>query len=106
MSTVAEQAKDAVNEGQNKAAGVASQVSAKAAEISERVKGASHRAADTVRDQYGHLEHRAKDAYERARQTGQEWEHGIESYVQRQPVISVLVAAAVGVILGMLWKRR
>jgi ElaB/YqjD/DUF883 family membrane-anchored ribosome-binding protein len=106
MSNVSDQVTDAVNEGQDKAAGVASQVSAKAAEISDRVKDASHRAADTIRDQYGHLENRAKDAYERARQTGQEWEHGIESYVQRQPVTSLLIAAGVGVMLGILWKRR
>ena len=106
MSTVSGQVKDAVSTGQDKAADVASQVSAKVSEISERVKGATGRAADTFRNQYGHLEDRAKDAYDRARQTGQEWEQSIESYVQRKPLMSLLIAASVGVLLGLFWKRR
>jgi len=106
MSAVSGQVKDVVNKGQDKAADVAAQVSAKASEVVGRVRDASHRAADTVRDQYGHLEDHAKEAYNRARQAGQEWERGIESYVQRQPLVSLLIAVGVGVVLGMFWKRR
>ena len=106
MSAVSEQVKDAVNQGHDKAANAASQVSAKVSEISDRVKDAGNRAADAVRDQYGHLEHRAKETYQRARQTGQDWERGIENYVQRQPLVSLLIAAGVGVLLGWFWKRK
>jgi ElaB/YqjD/DUF883 family membrane-anchored ribosome-binding protein len=106
MSDIAGQVKDAVKKSHEKVAEAAAHTSAKVAEISVKVKDAGGRAVDTVRDQYGHLEQHAKEAYGRARQKGQDLEHDLESYVQRQPLISLLIAAGVGVMLGLLWKRR
>ena len=33
-------------------------------------------------------------------------EHGVEDYVRAQPVKSLLIAAGVGLVLGILWRRR
>jgi len=106
MSAITGQFKDVIDKGQGKVADAASVVSAKVSEISDKVRDAGTRAAGTVRDQYDHLEHRAKDAYGRARQTGQQWEQGIEAYVQRKPLESLLIAAGIGLILGFFWKRK
>jgi len=39
------------------------------------------------------------------RERAQEWEQSIETYVQEKPIQSILIAAGVGILLGILWKR-
>ena len=60
---------------------------------------------DAARDKYTQLSDQAQDYYDQGRQKAHEWEEGIESYIQEKPLQSVLIAAGVGVLLGLLWKR-
>jgi ElaB/YqjD/DUF883 family membrane-anchored ribosome-binding protein len=39
------------------------------------------------------------------RQRAQEWEKGLEDYVHEKPLQAILIAAGVGMLLGVLWKR-
>ena len=41
----------------------------------------------------------------RAGNCAMEWEQNLESYVQDQPIKSLLIAAGVGALLGFLWRR-
>ena len=45
------------------------------------------------------------DAYRASVATGAEWEESLENYVHEKPLQAVLIAAGVGVLLGLLWKR-
>jgi ElaB/YqjD/DUF883 family membrane-anchored ribosome-binding protein len=58
------------------------------------------------REQYGHLRDQASEYYERGRDMAQQWEQNLEGYIQEQPIKSILIAAGVGLLLGVLLKRH
>jgi ElaB/YqjD/DUF883 family membrane-anchored ribosome-binding protein len=62
-----------------------------------------------VRDQatqrYENLRDQAQEYYNTGRQRAQEWEKSLEDYVHEKPLQAVLIAAGVGMLLGVLWKR-
>ena len=61
--------------------------------------GENLRAVGTqVRDQ-------ATEYYEQGRQRAMEMEQTLEQYVHDKPIQSLMIAAGVGMLLGMLWKR-
>jgi len=92
MSRVTEQGTEAVNQA-------ADRVREKAAEVSEHLKGAATEKYNEVRD-------RAANVYNQGREAAEQWEQSLESYVQEKPLQAVLLAAGVGLLLGLLWKRR
>jgi ElaB/YqjD/DUF883 family membrane-anchored ribosome-binding protein len=61
---------------------------------------------DAAREQYGHLRDQASEYYERGRDMAQQWEQNLEGYIQEQPIKSILIAAGVGLLLGVLLKRH
>jgi ElaB/YqjD/DUF883 family membrane-anchored ribosome-binding protein len=61
---------------------------------------------DAAREKYEQLSEQAQGYYQQGRQKAQEWEEGLESYIQEKPLQAVLIAAGVGVLIGLLWKRR
>ena len=54
---------------------------------------------------YGQLRDQATDYYEQGRQRATEMEQSLEQYVHEKPIQSLLIAAGVGMLLGVLWKR-
>ena len=60
---------------------------------------------DAASEQYEHVRDTAEEYYNQGRDRAQQWQHTLEDYVQEQPVKSLLIAAGVGVVLGILWKR-
>ena len=60
---------------------------------------------DTATQQYGQLRDQATQYYEQGRQRATEMEQSLEQYVHDKPIQSLLIAAGVGMLLGMLWKR-
>jgi ElaB/YqjD/DUF883 family membrane-anchored ribosome-binding protein len=87
--------------GGQQGGGVASTVSQlrdKAADMAGNIR-------DKASEQYEHLRDTAGEYYEQGRRKAQEWQHGLEEYVQEQPIKSLLIAAGVGMLLGILWKR-
>jgi ElaB/YqjD/DUF883 family membrane-anchored ribosome-binding protein len=61
---------------------------------------------DAAREKYQKLSDQAQDYYEQGRQKAQEWEEGLENYIQEKPLQAVLIAAGIGMLIGLLWKRR
>ena len=77
-----------------------------AQQMGQNLRDLGGQVRDQAREKYNELSDSAHQYYEQGRQKAQEWEQGIESYIQEKPLQAVLIAAGVGLILGMLWKRR
>jgi ElaB/YqjD/DUF883 family membrane-anchored ribosome-binding protein len=94
------------NPGEHANAGHAAEnLKDKAAEVSQNLRDIGGTVRDAASEKYSQLRDQAGDYYRHGRETAQEWEHSLESYVQEKPVQALLIAAGVGVVLGMLWKR-
>ncbi len=76
-----------------------------AGKVGEQLRDAGEHVKDAAKEKYEQLRQHASDYYNEGKQRANEWEQGIEDYVQQQPVKSLLIAAGVGVLLGMLMKR-
>jgi ElaB/YqjD/DUF883 family membrane-anchored ribosome-binding protein len=76
-----------------------------AAEVKQNLREMGGQVRDAATEKYEQLRTQASDYYEQGRQRAQEWEQGLEQYVQEKPVQSLLIAAGVGMLLGLLWKR-
>ena len=91
-----------MNEGQagqqGGATGTAAQLRDKASEVISNVK-------EKATEQYENLRDTAEDYYEKGREKAQEWQHSLEEYVHDQPVKALLIAAGVGMLLGIIWKK-
>jgi ElaB/YqjD/DUF883 family membrane-anchored ribosome-binding protein len=60
---------------------------------------------DAAAEKYNHVRDQASGYLEDGRRKAMEWEHSLESHVQEKPLQSVLIAAGIGLLLGLLWKR-
>ena len=76
-----------------------------ATQVGENLRNLGAQARDVASERYTQLRDQAADYYNQGRQRAQEWEQSLESYVQEKPLQAVLIAAGVGVLLGLLWKR-
>ena len=90
--------------GESSNAGAAN-VSDKAAEVGQNLRDLGGQVRDQAREKYEQLSDQARNYYDQGRQAAQEWEQGLESYVQEKPMQALLIAAGVGMLLGILWKR-
>jgi ElaB/YqjD/DUF883 family membrane-anchored ribosome-binding protein len=77
----------------------------KATQVGQNLRELGSQARDVAGQKYEQLRDSATDYYQQGKERAQEWEHGLEHYVQEKPLQAVLIAAGVGVILGLLWKR-
>jgi ElaB/YqjD/DUF883 family membrane-anchored ribosome-binding protein len=76
-----------------------------AANVTQGIRDLGSQARDAATEKYDELRQQATEYYDQGRQRAQEWERGLEDYVQQKPVQSLLIAAGVGMLLGVLWKR-
>jgi ElaB/YqjD/DUF883 family membrane-anchored ribosome-binding protein len=67
--------------------------------VAEHLKEAAADVAHTVRD-------RAGDYIEAGRAKARDWEEGVEGYVQEKPLQSLMIAAGIGLLIGLLWRRH
>jgi ElaB/YqjD/DUF883 family membrane-anchored ribosome-binding protein len=77
----------------------ADRVRDKAADVSQQIK-------DAATDKYNQVRDRATDAYQQGKETAEQWEQSLETYVQEKPLQAVLLAAGIGLLLGLLWRRH
>ena len=85
------------------------------------VKGAVGQVVDQVREQasqmagkigdaathgYEQVRDTASDYYQQGREKAMHWQEELENYVAERPIKSLLIAAGVGALLGILWKHR
>jgi ElaB/YqjD/DUF883 family membrane-anchored ribosome-binding protein len=83
----------------------ADQLKDSAQQVTQNLRSIGSTARDAATEKFTDLKQQASDYYDQGRASAQEWEQGIEQYVQEKPIQSLLIAAGVGLVLGMLWKR-
>ena len=77
----------------------AGELKVKATEALEKGK---HRASEM----YESGKHRAAELYESGKERAAEWKGGFQEGIREKPIQSVLIAAAVGVVIGVIVGRR
>ena len=86
-------------------AGGAANIRDAAPEVKENIRDMGGQVRDAATEQYNNLRDQATEYFQEGRERAQEWEQSIETYVQEKPIQSILIAAGVGILLGILWKR-
>lgn len=77
-----------------------------AAEVKENLRDIGTQVRDQATEQYEKMRDQAGEYYEEGRRKAMEMEQTLEEYVREKPVQSLLIAAGVGMLLGMIWRRR
>jgi ElaB/YqjD/DUF883 family membrane-anchored ribosome-binding protein len=85
--------------------GSTDQLRDKATEVGQNLRDMGGQVRDAANEKYNQLRDQASQYYTQGRETAQEWEQNLEGYIQEQPLKAVLMAAGVGLLLGLLWKR-
>lgn len=93
------------NQGGNEAQSSQDTMRDTAAQVKENLRDLGGQVRTAATEQYDHLREQATDYYEQGRARAEQFEHNLEQYVQEKPIQSLLIAAGVGVLLGVLWKR-
>jgi ElaB/YqjD/DUF883 family membrane-anchored ribosome-binding protein len=85
--------------------GGAGQLKDTAKQVQQNIREMGGQVRAAAEEKYENLRDQAQEYYEEGRQRAHEWEQGLEQYVQEKPIQSLLIAAGVGMLLGILWKR-
>jgi len=94
------------NEQGDQSKGQTQGVGAAAGQMGQQLRDLGGQVRDQATQRYEQLRDQATDYYEQGRQRAQEWEKSLEDYVHEKPLQAVLIAAGVGMLLGVLWKRH
>ena len=81
------------------------QLGESAAQVQQNLREMGTQVRDAATEKYNELRDQAQQYYEQGRARAEEWEQSLESYVHEKPIQSLLIAAGVGMLLGILWKR-
>lgn len=77
----------------------------KASEVGQNLRDLGGQVRDAAREKYQQLSGQAQDYYDQGRDMAHDWEHNLEGYVKEKPMQALLIAAGVGLLLGLIWKR-
>ncbi len=105
MSRMNEMSTEQKNQSGHGDKGAGQQIRETASQVGEQIRDMGGQVRDAAREKYGQLRDQASQYYEEGRQRAQEWEQGLENYVQEQPIKSLLIAAGVGLVVGFLMRR-
>ena len=76
-----------------------------AQQVGQNLRDMGSQVRDVAKEQYDNLRNQASEYYDQGREMVNEYQQSLENYVQEQPVKSLLIAAGVGMLLGILWRR-
>lgn len=76
-----------------------------AQQVGQNLRDLGSQVRDQAREKYEQYGDQARQYYEQGRDRAQEMEQNLEAYVQEKPVQALMIAAGVGLLLGLLWKR-
>jgi ElaB/YqjD/DUF883 family membrane-anchored ribosome-binding protein len=93
-----------INDPSNSGSGT-DQLRDKAAEVTQNLRDIGGQVRDAASEKYSQLRDQASEYYNQSKEAATQWEQSLESYVQEKPLQAVLIAAGVGLLLGLLWKR-
>ena len=98
---------DAANTGEqgSQGQGGGANLGQAAQQVGQNLRDLGGQVRDVATERYEQLRTQATDYYQQGRERAQEWEENLETYIQEKPLQAVLIAAGVGVLLGLLWKR-
>ena len=97
---------DSGNAGQQgQQQGMTDQLRDKAGEVAGSLRDMGTQVRDMASQQYQQALDTAQDYYQQGRERAMEWQGQVEEYVREQPIKALAIAAGVGVVLGILWKR-
>lgn len=88
------------------------QPSAAAAAIAELRESGEHLAhagsiaAEAARERLHQLKESAGQRVEQGREKIKGWEETLQGHVSEHPLRSIMIASGIGVVLGLLWRRR
>ncbi len=88
------------------ASGSAAKVSESVGNIGRDLRDLGSSVKHAAAEECEHLRERTEDYFDRGRERARDFERGIEGYIQEQPLKSVLIATGVGLLIGILWRRR
>jgi ElaB/YqjD/DUF883 family membrane-anchored ribosome-binding protein len=74
-------------------------------QVGQNLRDVGSQARNMATEQYDQVRQQAQEYYEQGRERAREIEQSLEQYVQEKPMQSLLIAAGVGMLLGILWKR-
>lgn len=104
MSRMSDPVSDVSGE-QGQGGGSTEQLKQSAQQVGQDLKNLGTQARDAAGQAYGQVRDQAGEYYEQGKQKITEYQGELESYIREQPVKSLLIAAGVGLVLGILWKR-
>jgi len=81
------------------------QIKERASEVGHQIKDTANQLREKAGEQLDHLRDSAGEYYEQGRETAMRWEHSLEDAVRQNPVRSVLMAAGIGMVLGIIWRK-
>lgn len=90
---------------QQSGAGQSGGLSDTAAQVGQNIRDMGSQVRDQATEKYEQFRGQANDYYEQGRQRAMEMEQSLEQYVQEKPIQALLIAAGVGMLFGMIWKR-
>ena len=85
--------------------GAAAGIQQTASQVGQQLRDAGSQVREQATEKYEQLRDQATEYYDQGRERAQEWEQNLESYVREKPLQAVAIAAGVGIVLGLLWKR-
>jgi ElaB/YqjD/DUF883 family membrane-anchored ribosome-binding protein len=85
--------------------GAAANLNEAAQKVSENLRDLGGQVREAAKEKYEHMSDQARSYYEQGREAAHEWEQGLEAYVQEKPIQAVLMAAGIGLLIGLLWRR-
>jgi len=91
--------------GQTGQTGGAGDLRETASQVGQSVRDLGGQVRDVATEQYEQVRRQAQEYYEQGRERAREVQQNLESYIQEKPIQSLLIAAGVGMLLGILWKR-
>jgi ElaB/YqjD/DUF883 family membrane-anchored ribosome-binding protein len=81
------------------------QLKDKASDVANSLRDMGSQVRDVATQQYQSAVDTAQEYYQEGREKAMEWQGQLEDYVREQPVKALAIAAGIGVVLGILWKR-
>ena len=85
--------------------GMTDQLKDKAGEVATNLRDMGTQVRDAATQQYQSALDTAQEYYQDGRERAMEWQGQLEEYVREQPVKALAIAAGIGVVLGIIWKR-
>jgi ElaB/YqjD/DUF883 family membrane-anchored ribosome-binding protein len=75
-------------------------------EIGQNVREIGSEIGDLAREKFSDVRDQATGYYKKGRKKAAELEDTVEDYIKEQPIKALLIAAGVGLLVGMFWRRR